>query len=29
MRLEVLEIDGALQNELVIKYREVIESIGG
>ena len=27
--LEVLEIDGALQNELVIKYREVIESIGG
>ena len=26
---EVLKIDGALENELVIKYREVIESIGG
>ena len=27
--LEILKIDGALQNELVIKYRELIESIDG
>ena len=26
---EVLRIDGASQNELVIKYREIIENIGG
>ena len=27
--LEILKIDGALQNELVIKYREIIENIDG
>jgi hypothetical protein len=26
---EVLKIDGALENELVIKYKEIIESVEG